>query len=131
MTGEASEPDLPDLAAYQRYVLSLEADRPLPQDRRFARLVHAALGMAGEVGELHDHLKKCLAYGKDLDADHLLEEMGDVLWYMTVAASALGSSLEGAMRRNRAKLEERFPSGFSPEDAVARRDEEQGAGTFQ
>jgi NTP pyrophosphatase (non-canonical NTP hydrolase) len=111
--------------AYEQYVLSLEEMHDLPTNTRFARLMHAALGIAGESGEFADSLKKHLVYGKNLDIQNLIEELGDILWYIVVAADALGTTLSGLMETNRQKLERRFPKGqFSPEQALARADKE-------
>jgi hypothetical protein len=45
------------------------------------RVMHAAVGIAGEVGELLDCLKKTWIYGKPLDYPNLREEIGDVMFY--------------------------------------------------
>ena len=45
---------------------------------------HATLGMAGESGEIVDLLKKVYAYGKPLDRTKLLEEIGDLMWYVNL-----------------------------------------------
>lgn len=39
--------------------------------------------------------------------EDVVEELGDVLWYVTVIASRLGYSLENIMRKNYYKLERR------------------------
>lgn len=39
--------------------------------------------------------------------DETIEELGDVLWYVTVIASKLGVSLETLMTKNYLKLEKR------------------------
>lgn len=48
---------------------------------------HATLGMAGESGEIVDILKKVYAYGKPLDRIKLLEEIGDLMWYVNLYVS--------------------------------------------
>jgi len=80
------------------------------------RLSLCGLGMAGEVGEIADLLKKYLHHrnGKALDVEKIKDEMGDVLWYMTVLGDTLGFTLEEAMRANVAKLEKRHGNGFTP-----------------
>lgn len=45
-------------------------------------LVHMALGLAGEMGELIDALKRHHIYGKELDQVNIVEEVGDLAWYM-------------------------------------------------
>jgi hypothetical protein len=43
-----------------------------------------------------------------------------VLWYLAEAASACGLNLEAIGRQNIAKLQQRYPNGFSEEDSVNR-----------
>lgn len=45
-------------------------------------IVHASLGIISEIGELADMLKRNLAYGKPFDKINLVEECGDVMWYI-------------------------------------------------
>lgn len=86
------------------------------------RLVHASLGMSGEVGEVVDHIKKLLMYQKQLDKEKVLEEIGDVLWYMAIMIDELGSSFDDIMEMNIQKLSKRYANGFTKEDAIARKD---------
>lgn len=78
-------------------------------------LLNAALGLAGESGEVADLIKKAKFQGHPLDEDKLVEELGDVLWYVALAAEVLGVSLEDIMHRNIDKLWSRYPAGFDPE----------------
>lgn len=87
---------------------------------RNIRLLHACMGICTEGGELTDALKKELFYGKEADSVNLIEELGDVLWYVALAADELGVSIEEIMERNNAKLEARYGSGFSEEAAENR-----------
>ncbi len=84
------------------------------------RLLHAGMGMATESGEFLDQLKKHLFYGKDLDETNLIEELGDLMWYIAVAASALGVTIEKFQRLNIDKLKARYPERFSEERAENR-----------
>lgn len=43
--------------------------------------LHMAMGIAGEAGEIIDILKKSFAYGKEVDREKLLAELGDCLFY--------------------------------------------------
>lgn len=71
-----------------------------------------ALGLAGEVGELVDYLKKHLYHGYPLDRDKVKSESGDVLWYLSSLCSLAGLSLGEVAEANVKKLEERYPEGF-------------------
>lgn len=52
--------------------------KELPREQHF---VHMALGLAGEIGEFIDAVKKHVIYGKPLDTVNLTEETGDDFWY--------------------------------------------------
>lgn len=85
-----------------------------------AKLIHYVLGVGTEAGELQDALKKSLIYGKELDKTNLVEEAGDILWYLSRLLSALGSSFEEAMYKNNAKLKARFGEKFTEFAALNR-----------
>lgn len=84
------------------------------------RLLHAAIGLATESGELLDALKKTIFYGKELDHVNVKEELGDLLWYIAVAMDELGTDFETEMERNIAKLQSRYPEKFTEVHAEER-----------
>lgn len=71
------------------------------------------LGLAGEAGEVADIIKKHLAGAKQIDFEHLKEELGDVLWYIAEACDCFGFSMQEVAQKNIAKLAKRHPNGFS------------------
>lgn len=77
--------------------------------------VLAALGLAGEAGEVVDLIKKHRFHGHDLDREALVGELGDVLHYLAAEARCHGIKLEEVARHNIAKLAKRYPNGFSHE----------------
>lgn len=79
------------------------------------RLTMAALGASGEAGEFADMIKKFVYHGHNLDREKLKLELGDILWYVTEAATALEYTLEDVALANIAKLQRRYPDGFDPE----------------
>jgi len=89
-----------------------------------ASLECAALGLCGESGEFADMLKKHLFHGHPLDKDKAAKEIGDVLWYVALAAGRLGYSLSEIAQINIEKLLKRYPDGFSREASLKRVDEE-------
>lgn len=92
-----------------------------------AHLLHMALGLAGEAGEVVDALKKCVIYGKLLDRDHLTEELGDVEFYLQGLRAAAGISRDSCLAANTTKLRLRYASGaYTNEQAQARADKEEG-----
>lgn len=87
-------------------------------------LFHASLGLAGEVGELCDAVKRHLVYGQKADIDNIIEELGDVAWYLAYFSEKVGVSLETVMRVNLEKLAKRYPERFTDELAALRLDKE-------
>ena len=77
-----------------------------------ARLALYGLGLTGEAGEVADEVKKVLFHDKPLDRAKLVNESGDVLWYLDRLLYAIDATLEDAMEANRAKLAIRYPAGF-------------------
>jgi NTP pyrophosphatase (non-canonical NTP hydrolase) len=85
-----------------------------------AGLFTAAFGLAGEGGEMSDHVKKWLAQGHDLDLEFLDKEAGDVLWYLARYAEWRKKSLTELARKNISKLASRYPEGFSSDKSLNR-----------
>ena len=83
-------------------------------------LLMTALGLCGESGEVAEHVKKHIYHGHNLDREKVAEELGDVLWYIAALADTVGVSLEYLARKNLAKLQERYPDGFSEERSRSR-----------
>lgn len=78
------------------------------ENKRDAMLL-AALGLNGEAGEVSEIIKKHLLHGKDLDRDHLVDELGDVLWYFFHALNTFKISFEEVAEGNIRKLCIRHP----------------------
>jgi len=72
----------------------------------------AALGIAGESGEIIDIIKKHFYHKKELNRDHLTDELGDLMWYVISLALTLDISFDDILTRNVEKLNRRYPSGF-------------------
>lgn len=87
------------------------------------KLLNACLGLAGEVGEFCDPVKKYFFQGHDLEKEELKKELGDILWYVAEAACAIGCLLDDVARDNLDKLEGRYPDGFDPERSMHREGE--------
>lgn len=100
------------------------AQRTSPDDHN--KLLNGCMGLAGECGEVCDVLKKSLFQGHALDRAHMIEEAGDVLWYLAELAAGLGVSLEDMAVQNVMKLRRRYPDGFDPERSIHRENEMEG-----
>lgn len=87
-------------------------------DFSILRLDHASDGLVTEAGEFKDALKKCKFYGKSLDRTNLIEELGDILWYIGIACDELNISIEEVMEINIAKLFKRYGMYFNEDGAL-------------
>lgn len=95
-----------------------------PGDGDEYNLNHSALGIAGEAGEVVDILKKYVIYGKPLDRAKLVEELGDLLFYLDALVDDIGSNWDEVRQVNYDKLRARYPSGYSDSAAIARKDQQ-------
>lgn len=80
------------------------------------------LGMIGEMGEVVDLYKKVTYQGHPYNKEKLVEEIGDVLFYIANYATVNDIDLSDCLKRNVDKLRKRFPNGFSEEDSLKRVD---------
>ena len=93
------------------------ADRIGALDRQGAnieRLLTAGVGINAEGGEFLEIIKKMVFQGKPWNEDnreHLIIELGDVMWYVAQATMALDISFDEVIQRNVKKLEKRYPGG--------------------
>lgn len=85
-------------------------------------LLHAALGMQSEAGEVTEEIVASILKGREIDMVNVKEELGDQLWYIALALRAIGSTFDEVMQENIDKLAKRYPNKFTPEDAQARAD---------
>jgi NTP pyrophosphatase (non-canonical NTP hydrolase) len=105
-----------DFTQYQRDAARTE-NKMLSENEQ---LVCAAIGIFSEGGEFAGEVKKWRYQGHDFDRVKAEKELGDVLWYLSLAASAMGISLECIAEGNIAKLRERYPGDFSPAASINR-----------
>ena len=97
---------------YKSFIASLELlDR---EGSNINRLTTAAVGISAEGGEFMEIVKKMVFQGKpwnDANREHLIVELGDVMWYVANACIALDISFDEVIKRNVKKLEKRYPGG--------------------
>ena len=82
-----------------------------------------AIGLAGEAGEVLEHVKKWIFHGRVLDRDAIKKEIGDAIWYAFAFGRALGFSPEEILEANVAKLEARYQDAYSDARCAAKADE--------
>ena len=116
-----------DFARYEKFVDAVTSDastdfvalsdRLVELDRNGAnieRLLTAGVGINAEGGEFLEIVKKMVFQGKAWNADnreHLIIELGDIMWYVAQACLALEIPFDEVLARNVKKLEKRYPGG--------------------
>jgi NTP pyrophosphatase (non-canonical NTP hydrolase) len=76
------------------------------------RLLDAAAGFAEEAGEVLGLIRKKAFQDRDIPREKLVEELGDALWCLAVAARCIDVPLSEVAARNLDKLRTRHPKGF-------------------
>ena len=88
-----------------------------------ASALHMAVGISGEAGELLDAIKKWVMYGKPLDVENVIEELGDIEFYMEGLRAEVGLTREAIILANMKKLNKRYASGkYSNQQSQSRAD---------
>ena len=91
----------------------------IPNEQKRDMLMHAVLGLASEAGEVAGIFQKKYQ-GHPVDPEHLEKELGDCLWMIAEACTALDWNMEDVMRLNIEKLRARYPDGFDADHSLHR-----------
>jgi len=83
-------------------------------------LANYSLGLSGEVGEVVDLVKKHLYHDHPLNEADLINELGDVLFYLVAICNTLDIDFYSLCLNNQVKLAARYPNGFTCADSIAR-----------
>lgn len=86
-------------------------------------LLHALIGICSEVGELGDPIKAHVFYGKPLDVENIIEELGDMEFYMEQLRQRLVINRQQTIDHNIAKLSKRYSSLKYSDNAAIRRED--------
>ena len=90
--------------------------------------LHMLIGLSGEVGELQDAFKKHVMYDKPLDLANVIEELGDIEFYLAGLRQSLGVTRVEILVANINKLEKRYSLGkYSNTQAQERADKSEVA----
>lgn len=73
-------------------------------------MLHMGIGVCGEAGELIDAIKKVVIYNKPIDRANVVEELGDLEFYMEGLRQTLRISREETLNANVQKLLIRYPN---------------------
>lgn len=84
-------------------------------------LIHMGIGVAGEAGELLDAVKRRAIYRKPLDRENVIEELGDLEFYMEGIRQTLQITREETLEANKRKLGERYKSKVYSDQAAQER----------
>ena len=116
---DPNNPDAtPDMVRYDQFVMQL-----FKADTAPAMLNHAVMGVAGEAGELIDAIKKHTIYGKPLDRENIIEELGDLRFYIQAMQNVLGISESDILQHNTDKLAKRYRGlRYTDQAAIERAD---------
>jgi NTP pyrophosphatase (non-canonical NTP hydrolase) len=117
-TGEAYT-----VVRYDKFVLQL-----LKGDTEQMMKIHAAVGVAGEAGELLDAVKKVHIYGQAQTPENLaniVEELGDLEFYMQAMRNLYGLNRNDILHANGVKLAKRYAKlTFSTQESIERKDKQ-------
>lgn len=83
---------------------------------------HMGIGVSTEAGEILDCIKKYTKYNKPIDLANLIEELGDIEFYLEGVRQAFGVKRDDTLNGNYLKLSKRYSEKFSNEQAQARAD---------
>lgn len=91
-----------------------------------AHLLHMAVGIAGEAGELLDAVKKAAIYNKPIDLVNVVEELGDLEFYMQGLRQGLDITRAETLKANIDKLGKRYKDfQYSDQQAQDRADKQE------
>lgn len=108
----------PEYITYEQFVTNLVKER----GDREKNLEHMVIGICGEAGEIADGIKKNSIYGKPLDRQNIVEELGDLEFYMAGLRQMLNISRFETLAGNVSKLQARYKGGYSDAAAIERAD---------
>ncbi len=90
---------------------SKSAETAVYPDSLKGGVFYASLGLAGEVGELLNKIKKIARDGAVPDKEGITLELGDILWYVSAVASEMGIKMDDVAGANLEKLSRRKANG--------------------
>lgn len=80
---------------------------------------HGLYGLSAETGEVSEIFQKQLQ-GHPVNAEHIMKELGDVLWMVAEICTAKRFNMDDVAQLNIDKLKRRYPEGFDPDRSMHR-----------
>ena len=96
-----------------------------PQPTAAEDVLHGPVGISKEAGELLDNVYRHWNYGRQVDRDNLVEELGDIRFYMRHLQNLFQITDQEILQYNVTKLSKRYPTGYSDAAALARADKQE------
>jgi len=112
------DPDTPVWVTYEEFVCNLIKE----MGSHAANIHHMGTGLGGEGGEILDATKKVWVYGKELDRDNAIEELGDIEFYAAGLRQMIGVTRHEVLAYNTRKLQARYKGSYSDAAAQERAD---------
>ena len=85
-------------------------------------VLHVISKLGSESGELMDAVGKWCSYNKEPDKANIIEELGDIEFYLEAFRGYMGITREETIQANMDKLTKRYPVAYSDKDAQERKD---------
>lgn len=95
---------------FEEYQEVIEGFAVYPRDNELAAISYLALGLNGEAGEVADQVKKAIRNDGRINDERrkkIIDELGDVLWYVTRIAIEFDVSMTDVAASNVEKLQNR------------------------
>ncbi|KKN73127.1 hypothetical protein LCGC14_0404360 [marine sediment metagenome] len=108
---------------YTKFVDCLRATTPdtLSGESLSGGILHSAVGMSSETGEILGHIKKVIWQGHCINCNYIIKELGDILYYFTSMCNLIGTNIDEVRKQNIEKLTKRYPEGvFDKERSINR-----------
>lgn len=97
--------DIDEFAAWAATAARVKGDGGPDRER----LSYLGLGLAGEAGEVVEHIKKLLRDGEEAwQPDAVADELGDLAYYWTALCVAVGRQPSDVLAASRAKIDARL-----------------------
>lgn len=93
--------------------LALRTAKTLPTSREDLR--HACLGLITEIGEFASEVKRHVIYEKPISDEmraHMLEELGDAMWYVPLLLKSVDSSILPGLETDRTAELDQYTATF-------------------
>lgn len=107
---------------YKSFTAHTEAPPPVELTDKQKRLLHYIMGISTEAGEMLSEIKAHIFYGRELNEVNILEELGDIQYYVFRLLDLYNVTLSHIIHLNTDKLSKRYPNGLFTRKRANNRD---------